>query len=87
MNLLSYCVETAIGFLKTHPYLGPTFLFAAGLRIYYQLVVVRYLYFCICLTHEALSKDLDNKNSLMMTSFFTGECSWIAKGGQNLRFS
>jgi len=41
MNLLSYCVETAIGFLKTHPYLGPTFLFAAGLRIYYQLVVVR----------------------------------------------
>ena len=30
-----------LGFFESHPYVGPSLLLAAGLRIYYQLVVVR----------------------------------------------
>jgi len=33
--------ESLVNFFHDHPYIGPTLLFAAGLRIYYQLRVVR----------------------------------------------
>ena len=41
MHLLSHFVEKMLGFFESHPYVGPSLLLAAGLRIYYQLVVVR----------------------------------------------
>ena len=41
MHLLSHFAEKMLGFFESHPYVGPSLLLAAGLRIYYQLVVVR----------------------------------------------